>query len=485
MIKKKIRELLIDDVDFFAGDGEYDYVNFLIDVVYPEILETYKIRESKLFYKRLLRTADYDDPNDENEQGQVQLKDNPMIIELEVKDKRMEELIRREQEMLLGKSTEEIPDKDIITFITENSRSHLEAADLIKLYKCQRPWYIWPFFDNWDRLTLLLTYYEEYKSFPSSSAQFYQQLVCFLLRKNETTMSKNGISALTKMFSEFAYDMMKKNQNIFSIQTICDYPLFKDYLGTEDIQLTDLVSFPFIIQRGKWYTFQTIAFQSYLSIKKFLSFDQETIKKSYCDFLDLRGCFADNEHNIWLLCSELDLSAFNHYYVYPSLNEYLKAVNSTNNRTICSTTLQFLGYSVFFKISRSTPYPILVNGSSFNSIIPVSLLEFISKDLFDLDSYLSETIDSSDPIMFQRLSDFIIQNGSKGSSKNEYELNLAECSTDQGLLNIFDALGVCKTLSKLYYDVIRLVQKTTVANYNIRLDRYLSDSKIRIFASTT
>lgn len=50
-IKRIIKDILLDDIDFFASDAKDEKIAFLVDMVYPEILECYKLRDSKKFWE--------------------------------------------------------------------------------------------------------------------------------------------------------------------------------------------------------------------------------------------------------------------------------------------------------------------------------------------------------------------------------------------------------------------------------------------------
>lgn len=486
-IKRKIKWMLLDDVDFFDGNGQDERVDFLIDMVYPQILERYKLRDSKRFRHDLRMTAGYfDDSDDEKMDKQREKRKKSREEKIRSKEetrKKTEEMIKTEQDTLLG-VREELSDDEIIDFINRNVQNATEASELVCLFQNQKPWYIWPFFSNWNRLSLLLAFYQEQKKLPLTSVAFYEQLTAYLLKEHDATAIGDAYSWV-EMFSAFAFDMMEKGQIIFSNQNIEDHPVFKHKLETGQIDLLTTLSFPFLVQRGKWYEFLTLPFQAYLSLQKFISRDEKERIASYEDFLDLDGCFKDHEHDIWLLCSELDLQVFNQHYAIPILKEYLSAIDTTNRRTVCSSTVRFLELSMDFKIPSDTLLP-EVSGACCSGV-PVSILSFTDKDLLAFDLYMScsgenERDGNKNYSDLLRLSRFILQKGSKASRKDEYELDLAKHSENPEFLEILVSLGVCDYLWDFYHDVWAMVEKAEAVNYNIRLDRYAYDSETRMFA---
>ncbi|WP_434655669.1 hypothetical protein [Thermoanaerobacterium thermosaccharolyticum] len=480
-IKNNIKYVLLDDVEFFASDGEDERVDFIIDLVYPEILECYKLRNSIKFWRELRMTAGYF--YDLDEDNKKQLKEEKIRAEQIKNEEEIEktnELIKAERDALLGLS-EELSDEKIISFIKINMQDAKEASKLIYLFKNKKPWYIWPFFSNWNRLSLLLAFYKESRNFPLSSASFYEQLTTFLVKEYSKTSSSADITSLVEMFCEFAYDMMVNGKNIFSEQDIGNHPAFKNKIEAKQIDLPELLSFPFLVQRGKWYEFRTIAFQVYLSLQKILRSNEKDRIASYDSFLDLDGCFSDYEHDIWLLCSEMDLRTFNQYYLIPILQEYLSAIDTSNRYTVCSSTMRFFELILYFKIPQDTLLPEI--SGACNSGLQMSILNFIDKDLLKLESYMSYTDDGESNKNYSallRLSHFIIKKGSK-TNQEEYELDLAKHSNDREFLEILESLGVCDFLWDFYYDVLATVKKTVAAKYDIRLDPYPDNPETRCF----
>lgn len=489
-IKSNIKWVLLDDVDFFAWEGENERADYLIDMVYPRILECYKLRDSHKFWQDLKMAGGYfddlDDDDAENQLEAEELKNREEKIKKEEEiEKKTNELIKAERDALLGVS-EELSDEEIIEFIKKNVQDVTEALELVYLFENQKPWYIYPFFNNWNRLSLLLTFYQEEKKFPHTSASFYERLTAYLIKEFSNTGSNDDVYSLVEMFSEFAFDMMKKGQIIFLEKSIQDHPTFKHKLETGQIDLLTLLSFPFLVQRGKWYEFRTLAFQVYLALKKFLHLNEKERIASYADFLDLNGCFNDNEHDIWILCSELDLQTFNQYYLIPILKEYLSAIDTTNHYTVCSSTLSFFKLKVNFKIPPDTLLPKFSGACSSGLAIPV--LDFIDKFFFDIEHYVSDSDeDESDSHKnhsdLLRLSRFILKEGVESRRKDEYELDLVEHSSNPELLKVLESLGVCNFLWNFYHDVLATVEKAIAANYDIRLDPYPNDPVRRCFAS--
>lgn len=480
-IKSEIKWLLLDDVDFFASDGEDERIGYLIDMVYPQILECYKLRDSKSFWNdyRMIDGYFYNmENNDEDKQREAERLGEKRIEE--EMEKKTEAMIRAEKEALLG-VREKLSDEEIIDFINKNISNDVEAVELIYLYKNESPWYIWPFFSNWSRLSLFVAFYQKEKRLPFTSASFYEQLTAYLIKGYDYSV----VNSLYEMFLVFAMDMMENGQTIFSKRNIEEHVAFRGKLDTGEIDLSMILAFPFFIQRGKWYEFCTPVFQAYLSLKKFMSFDEEERIDSYGDFLELNGCFMDREHDIWLLCAELDLQNFNQYYVIPMLKEYLAAIDISNPYTVCSSTLRFFDIIMDFKISSDKLIP-EVSGTCFSGS-HISLLDFIDKDLLEIEyymSYLEEEEDDSKKKYSDllHLSHFISQEGLEASEENEYTLDLAKYSENHELLDILASLGVCDYLWEFYYDVLKKVEQTEAINYNIRLDHYLSDPKTRIYA---
>ncbi|EGL83238.1 hypothetical protein CathTA2_1210 [Caldalkalibacillus thermarum TA2.A1] len=368
-------------------------------------------------------------------------------FDTEENEKKTEELIRAERDALLGVTKEVLDNQDIIDLITKKAQTATAASELIFLFENEKPWYIWPFFYDLHRLSLLVAFYHGEKKLLPTSAFFYEQLASYLINQSSNTTPIRNVNSIVEMFSEFAFDMMRKGQIIFSGHTIETHPAFKDKLETGQINLDMLLSFPFIVQRGKWYEFQTLAFQAYLSLKKFLSFIVKERAVSYVDFLNLRDSFLDIEHDIWLLCSELDLPNFNQCYLIPLLKEYLTAIDTTNPKTVCSSTFSFLELTLKFKISRNTLLPD-VSGSCCNGL-PISALEFIGHDLLKVELYMScsEEESKNNDADLLRLGRCITQQGSlTGYEEDEYELDLAKHSANPELLEILESLGVCDFL---------------------------------------
>ncbi|WP_138985596.1 ATP-binding protein [Paenibacillus dendritiformis] len=484
-IKRNIRFMLLEDVDFFASDGEYDRIAYLIDMIYPAILENYKFRDSKTFRKELWRAADYSNDEDgENKKKWLELieRNKEKIRTEEMDEIKIEELMKEERDALLGVTNQMLDDEDIIDFIQKNAQTATEASELIFLLENEEPWYIGPFFSNLDRLSLLFTFFHEEKKLPETSASFYENFAFYLIHHYCDRSSISDSDSIVEMFSEFAFDMMRRGESVFSEQTVKKHPAFKDKLETEQIDLATLLSCPFLVQRGKWYEFQTLAFQSYLSLKKFLSHSEKERAVSYVDFLSLRDSFLDIEHDIWILCSELDLQNFNQYYLVPILKEYLVAVDTTNPKTVCSSSLSFLELTLDFKISQDTLLPHFF-GSCCDGL-RISALQFIDHDLLEVELYMSCSEDRENKKKHSdlvRLGQFITQQGhSVGLA--EYELDLTKHSANQELLEIFESLGVCDFYWNSYHQVFEMIEKTMAANYSFRLDSYAHDPKIRRFA---
>lgn len=484
-IKREIKEILLDDIDFFASNRETDRIGFLVDMVYPKILKCYKLRDSKSFWKdyRMLDGYLWDQSDEQEREEMLKRMDARTRIKREER-KKTEEIIESEKDALLG-GREELSDEEIIDFINRNATNITESEELVKLFNNQSLWYIWPFFSNWNRLLLLLAFYQEEKKFPYTSASFYEQLTVYLSKDYSAPAAIGDVNSWVKMFSAFAFDMMENGQAIFSKQTIKKHPAFMDKLETGVIDLLTLLSFPFLVQRGKWYEFHTPVFQMYLSLQKFLGLSEKERIDSYMDFLDLNGCFADRQHDIWLLCSELDLQNFNQHYLIPILKEYLSAIDTANSYTICSSTLKFFSFTMDFEISKDTALPEPSGAGSYGGV-QISLLNFIDKDFFEIDFYLGlcdeDKGSKNNKSDLLRLSRFILKEGSETYEEDKYELDLAEHSGNPELLDILASLGVCDYLRDFYYDVLATVEKAATANYNIRLDNYRYNPEARMFA---
>ncbi|PQP81063.1 AAA family ATPase [Paenibacillus sp. PCH8] len=486
-IKRNIKELLLDDIDFFVSNLEYDRIDFLIDYIYPKILVTYKLRYSKAFLKELKETPGFfDEENDEfNKKRSEMLESNKIIIKnIEEEQQRFDELIKKEIGSLIGE-TEEMNDEDAIKeFIRKNTQTQIEAQEVLEIFQNEDPWYIYPFFSNWNRLALLLSYYHLEKHLPLTSASFYEKLLILLIHQNSNTTVTKNINSIVEMFSEFAFDMMRKGQNIFSEQTLKNHPAFKDRLETREIDLSAILSFPLIVQRGKWYEFQTLAFQVYLSLNNFLTSKKNDEIDSYNEFLNLQGPFVDNEHDIWLLCSELDLQNFNLPFLIPILKEYSGELEKISNKIVAANTFRFLELTFSFKIPNETFLP-KYNGSTCNGI-QMSALEFVGHDLIELDSFLHYENDVGNKEQHSnliRLSQFILQQNSQGYEENEYLLDFSEHANNPDLLEILEDLGVCNFLMSSYQQILKKIKKTEEAEYKFRLDTYLDDTKIRRFVS--
>ncbi|MEK3915913.1 hypothetical protein [Paenibacillus sp. FSL H7-0331] len=302
--------------------------------------------------------------------------------------------------------------------------------------------------------------------------------------RKSTTSIVFDIDHIVDMFSEFANDMMANGQVIFSEHTIKNHSVFKHKWNEEEIDWSEMLSFPFIVQRGKWYEFQTLAFQAYLSLKHFLKQKEEGNTVFYTDFLKLRGAFLNIEHDIWLLCSELDLQHFNQSYLIPILKKYVNAVDATNPRTLCASTLRVLELTLNFRISEDTYFPD-ASGSCCDGLVSTAL-EFIGHDLLDIELHMncSEVGDESKRSKLLCLGQLIIQADSLGYNKDEYVLDLVEHGSNPELLEILEALGVCEFLWRSYYQVLRLVEKAVSNNYTSRLDSYSEDPKVRRFVTT-
>ncbi|WCR27524.1 restriction endonuclease [Paenibacillus thiaminolyticus] len=484
-IKRNIRFVLLEDVDFFASDGEYDRIAYLIDMIYPEILENYKLRDSKSFRKELWRAADYsNDEDDENNKRWLELieSNKEKIGNEEENERQIEELMKAERDALLGVTKEMLDDEDIIDFIQKNTQTATEASELIFLLENEEPWYIGPFLSNLDRLSLLLTFFHEEKKLPQTSASFFEKFAFYLIHQYCDRASISDSNPIVEMFSEFAFDMMRRGEIVFSEQTVKNHSAFKDKLETDQIDLATLLSCPFLVQRGKWYEFQTLAFHSYLSLKKFLCHSEKERNVSYIDFLNLRDSFVDIEHDIWILCSELDLHNFNQYYLFPILKDYLVAIDTTNPKTVCSSTLSFLELTLDFKISQDTLLPHFP-GSCCDGL-KISALQFIDHDLLEVKFYMScseEEERKKNHSDLLRLGQFITQQGFS-IGHDEYELDLVKHSANTELLDILESLGVCDFLWNSYHQVLEIVEKTMTNNYSFRLDSYGHDPKIRRFA---
>lgn len=485
-IKREIKWVLLDDVDFFASDEEFKRTDFLIDMIYPEILESYKLRDSKEFRQELRMAAGYfDDLQGETknhlEEEKIKKREEKVKREEEI-EKKIEEVIKAERDALLGVS-EELSDEEIIDFIKKNVSNAIEASALILLFENRTPWYIWPFFNNWNRVSLLLAFYQAKKKLPLTSASFYEQITSYLVKEYNNIPASGGVNSLVEMFSEFAYDIMENGQTIFSESIIENHSAFKDKIEKEQIDLFTLLSFPFLVQRGKWYEFQTLGLQVYLSLQKFLRYNEKDRISLYSNFLDLGDSFADNEHDIWLLCSELDLQIFNQYYLIPILQEYLSYIDTSNRYTVCSSTLNFFELTLYFKIDKDTLLP-KFSGSCCRGL-QISMFDFIDKGLLEIELYMSYTEeDNSDKnlLSLQRLGRFILKEGSGTYSEDEYMLDLAKHSRKVELLEILESLGVCDFLWDFYHNVLKTVEKAAAANYDIRLDPYSYNPDTRRFA---
>ena len=481
-IKRKIKYILLDDIDFFASNGEYDRIDWLIDIVYPEILERFKLRDSKTFRKELKINAGYLDEEDQTSRLNAVESNERKSRAKEEQRKKQEEMINIEKDSLLGKS-EEILDQDIVDFIENNAQSASEARALVLLFESETPWFIQPFYSNWNRVSVLMAYYREKKKFPSTSALFYEEFASYLCTQINQLNSATEIESMIDMFSEFAFEMMKKGQIIFSERTLANYPVFKNKLESGAIDLPTILAFPFIVQRGKWYEFQTLLFQSYLSLKSFLSSRDKKKTIPYKEFLNLRDAFIDSEHDIWVMCSELDLQYFNQQYLLPILNNYLTSVDATSSRTLCTSTLSFFDLKLNFKIPQDTflpDYP----GSCCNGL-EASAFEFVDLDLLSIELYLSssemENTEENHSNLL-RFSQFVIENGSK-SDEDEYELDFKAYGADPKLLDILEALGVCDFVENIHRQVLLKIETAVNSNFCSRLDSYITDPKTRRFVS--
>lgn len=480
-IRSNIRYLLLDDIDFFQYDMEYDRIGYLIDYIYPTILESFKLRDSKAFRKKLDVAAEYDN-NEQNEHHKKWLEDmNKELIIKENEERKLEEFIKEERDALLGLE-EKIYDEDIINFIQKNTPSQKQSSEIIAFFKNEDPWYIWPFFSNLNRLSILLTLYHEEKNLPTTSAAFYGQLSSYLIKQNQSRAPLSDVDFIVEAFSQFAFDMMRNGEITFSEQMIENHPAFKAILDTKKIDLERLLSFPYIVQRGKWYEFQTLGFQAYLSVKRLLWLQERDKSITYSDLLDLNRYFIDNEHDIWILCSELDLENFYKYYLIPILQEYLASVDISSFEALCSSTFSFFDLTLNYKIAQDTLLPDFPR-SCCNGLYS-SALDFIGNDILDVEFLISfsDKTSSEDQAKLLRLSRFIKDHCSPNYN-DEYELDLTQHSTNPEFLEILDSLGVNEFLKKFHQQILEKVEKVEGTKYSFRLDSYLHDSKTRRFAS--
>lgn len=296
-IKRKIRDVFLEDVEFFLLDGEDDRIDYLVDFIYPCILESYKLRDSKKFQKDLkVVLSDYYVGHSNREEEEEENAD--LLNEKQKEENNLSERIRAEKDALLGVANEihDREDIEVIDFIHHNAQTAVEASELISFYENEQPWYIWPFFSNLHQLSLLIVFFRDQKKLPQQSTTFYEKFAAYLLRQDRNIVFH--VDHIVDMFSEFAFDMMVKGQVIFSEHTFKNHIAFKHRWNEKEIDWSRMLSFPFIVQRGKWYEFQTLAFQAYLSLKHFLKHKEE---KNYRDFLNLRGAFVDIEHDIYLV----------------------------------------------------------------------------------------------------------------------------------------------------------------------------------------
>ncbi|NQX48336.1 restriction endonuclease [Paenibacillus tritici] len=476
-IKAKIKYLLLDDIEFFASDMQYERIDFLIDIIYPRILDTFKLRDSKSFWKVFRFTMGYD--NETKKNNQYEAERNMRIIERRESEEKIKEIINEEKRALLGSKAEALEDQEIIDFIIKNAQTASEAEEIVSLYEDEEPWFIYPFYGSWNRLSLLLEFYHDQKQIPATSLLFFEMLAAFLIKDSDST---NHVNNLREMFSEFALDMLRKGQTIFSAETLEKHKVFQTAFENNQVDLLEILSFPFIIQKGKWYMFQTVVFQAYLSLKVFLTHNTSKHSTSYKEFLDLQNDFWDFKHDVWLLCSEMDIVRFNEFFLVSAFQEYLNIIDSSNPKTVTSSTFKYLGLTLNFNIPSDTAFP--ENSGSSCKSLEASIFEFIGHDLLDIEFLMdSSSEEEVKEESLMDLSQFILKYGSKSYGENEFKIDLAEHNANHELLEIFNSLGVCDFLWNTYHQVQVMVKQAIEADYNYRLDSYKQAPQVRRFFS--
>ncbi|SDC66808.1 restriction endonuclease [Shouchella lonarensis] len=490
-IQRDIMGVLYSDVDFFASDCEHNRISFLIDIVYPQVLKGYKLDDDKGYREDLRMIAGYDEfEDDDYNKDQLEESDETPTEtkEDEYNEQEIEELMEEEKAALLGGTKEFLEEEDVINFIRKTVKEEAIAEELIGLFKSEIPWYIWTISPDLDTLSLFVDLYHKEKHFPLSSADFYRKFASYLIEGSSDASSTTDPNCIAEALHEFAFDMMESGRVIFSENKIRKHPSIRAKLESGHIELDALLSFSFLSRKGKWYEFQTVGLQAYLATKKMLSSDEGERKRNYANFLDLEEEFRDIEHDIWLLCSELDLEAFNHHYLIPILKEYLSAIDVSSLKKICSSTFEFLELKLNFKISQVTLLPYL-SGSSCNGL-SISALDFIDHDLTALEDYMSwddeENSNKNKKDLLLRLGQLIMEQGSLRETigdECEYELCMSECMRNDDWFDVLKSLGVCDFLWDSYFQVCEKVEKSMAANGCIRLDSYVRDPKTRKYVS--
>ncbi|HEX3047546.1 MAG TPA: restriction endonuclease [Bacillota bacterium] len=472
-IKKGIRGLLLDDVSYFLWEGDYARIAHLIEEFYPIVLEKYKLQDSKSYRKCLMETGDFYDYLNNQATGEKG-GDNSTLTGTEdskIEEERVKQIINEELNTLLGAPYESPKHEEIIRYIEKEVKIPEDAAVLSTFIGNRKPWYIWSFLNDWNKISVLVSFYQQEKNLPETSALFYEKLTTFL---DEQTQDQYEL--ILETLSEFALDTLRRGKTIFSQEFIRKHDSVRYRLEQGQINFQSLISSSLLLQKGKWYEFLNPVLQAFLGLRKLIQLDLDERKSAYSNYLEkLEDDFWDFTHDIWVLCSELDLKLFNQYYFIPILKEFLFAINTSNRYNLCYSILNFFDFSMKFKINPDAPIPEPC-GENYSNGLHASALEFIGRDLFDIEGCMSysESVYREIPTKLLRLGNYIIENCTIKDDK--YELHLAEHIANQEFFKILESLSICDFLCDIHTYVSEAVEKAIGSDYEIRLDHYTFDT---------
>lgn len=462
-IRKKIKETILDDIDYYLDIGMEYEAELIFDTYYPDVFKAFGMRMTKKFEAKMREVSSYykeDDDNDGEGANYIGFErsseyEEEKLAEEEI-NKEFESLVESEEEQYFGESNLSY-ESELKKYLLGELKNRRVATKMIETLEKLNFQYM-DLTDRPSKIDIIIDYFKIHEELPEDYTVFLEGLFKMQLERIDSMLDLNVF------FQQLGFQSYLDDRNTFT----------KEYLGVlfKKVGLSQLDSevengdfYPILKKEKRWYKFSVADFQEFLAAKYLSNLSKnERIKFYSKDLNELYDNNPDSAKLLWRFLRGLDLVCFTQYFALPILEEIEKSIDYTNEQNLVCSFFSIFQFDAEYT-SDEENIGLEMYSSSNSNVLFADILMFyeipFSIDDIDLFFYrhLTEQENkrlgiNTNPEIWSKFIAFLEQNCVRKevslATKEEikvYSISFLDLIHDNRFYKLLEELGLCGYLS--------------------------------------
>lgn len=365
-IQTKIKETIIDDINYFEEEDQGEETDMLLDWEYPEVFKKFGLEITEKFTKKIYALkSSYREPWSKEDHREWKAKNQHRHEEHKNEEKDIANLFGSLRAIYSADLFQS--DKDLFSFLKEQIPQY--STSIINKIKKNRYSDIRPFLHDKLSVRIILEYYKLPSSSKEEGSSFWRGIsqVIYMQLPLECKLT---VPALEEALSMLAFNLLISGESEFTQKSLRKM----EAVASDYIEQLDVLS-PIILKSNKWYRFINIEFQVYLSalhIKNLTSCDHKSFYNN--QVTDLDNNFLHEAPGLLALLFEIDKTALIKYYIIPLLENFISQLDFSNNKLLILSYFKLTNFHIDLELTKDG----FLTESSFGSSC------YYEEDLIDL-----------------------------------------------------------------------------------------------------